>query len=228
MRLTNEADPAANHRPSVVLRLRMPASLDAARTLDHLQSEDEFEDETFSGLAHSKLDLSNKSFTQCTFEAMSLNEVQLASCVFTDCRFVRCDLTMAKLGECSLRGVRFERTKLMGIDWSAARDLIFDVSFETCVLSYGVFVKRRMREVKFIDCTAHEADFSEADLTAAHFKGTDLRDARFTRANLTRADLSEARDYRIDPAETTLMKTRFSLEAALDVVARLGIIVNTP
>lgn len=199
---------------------------DPERILKCLASDDEIEGETFSGLTQPKLNLRGKRLSGCSFEGMTLPELQLEGSVLTECRFVRCDLTMAKLTDCSLRDVSFEWTKLMGIDWSAARDLIFDVSFQSCVLSYGVFVKRRLRDVKLLDCVAHEADFSQADLTGADLSGSDLRDARFEGTNLTRADLGSAREYRIRPGENVLKQTRFSMEAALEVIKDLGIVVS--
>src|SRR6476620_1297891 len=155
----------------------MATKPDPARTLARLAELDAFDDETFAGVTEAKLDLRGKRFSNCTFEAMNLPDARLDQCVFADCRFVRCDLSMSKLSECSLREVSFEHTKLLGIDWSTARVLVFEVSFHTCVLSYGSFFKRRLRETKLIDCVAHEVDFSAADLTAADFTGTDLRDA---------------------------------------------------
>lgn len=190
-----------------------------------LTSEHDFEDEVFTGGALPGIDLRRKRFARCRFEAVAMNEAQLQSVVLDECVFVRCDLTMAKVAECSFRDVRFEHTKLMGVDWSAARDLLFDVSFEGCVLSYGVFAGRKMRKVQVIDCVAHEADFSGADLSESSFAGTDLRDAVFQRTKLVKADLSSAHHYRIHPSENMLKKTRFSMEAGLDALATLGIIV---
>lgn len=200
---------------------------DGSRAQARLLAEDEHDDDAFVGISCPKLDLRGKRFTGCTFEGLHAPEAQLESAVFSDCTFVRCDLTMARVAECSFRGASFERSKMMGIDWSLARDLIFDVSFDTCILSYGSFVKRRMREVRIVGCTAHETDFSEADLTSADFSRTDLRDARFSRTNLTRANLSSAEHYRIDPTENTLKGTRFSVEAAMALVATLGIVVES-
>jgi fluoroquinolone resistance protein len=190
-----------------------------------LLGENDFEDEVFTGGALPGIDLRRKRFARCRFEAVAMNEAQLQAVILDECVFVRCDLTMAKVGECSFRDVRFEHTKLMGVDWSVARDLLFDVSFEGCVLSYGVFAGRKMRKVEVVDCVAHEADFTGADLSEASFRGSDLRDAVFSRTKLVKADLSTAHGYRIHPGENILKKTRFSMEAGLDALATLGIIV---
>jgi fluoroquinolone resistance protein len=203
----------------------MTSDPSSASLRQRLTSENDFEDEVFTSGTLPGLDLRRKRFARCRFEAVAMNEAQLQSVILDECVFVRCDLTMAKVAECSFRDVRFEQTKLMGVDWSAARDLLFDVSFEGCVLSYGVFANRKMRKVQIIDCVAHEADFTGADLSESNFAGTDLRDARFSRTKLMKADLSTAHSYRIHPSENVLKKTRFSMEAGLDALATLGIIV---
>ncbi|MCA9535696.1 MAG: pentapeptide repeat-containing protein [Myxococcales bacterium] len=190
-----------------------------------LRSAEDFEDELFEGGSYPALDLRNKRFAQCRFEAVSMDKAQLQSVVFDECTFVRCDLSMALVGDCSFRDVRFEHTKLMGIDWTVARDLLFDVSFEGCVLSYGVFAGRKMRKTELVDCVAHEVDFSGSDLTEASFAGTDLRDAVFNRTKLVKTDLSSALHYRIDPSINQLSKTRFSMEAGLETLRSMGILV---
>ena len=185
----------------------------------------DFEDEEFLGGSCSALDLRGKRFTRCRFEAVTLDKARLEGVVLDECVFVRCDLSMATLGDCSFRGAHFDHTKLMGVDWTVARDLLFDVSYEGCVLSYGVFVDRKLRKVALTDCVAHEVDFSGADLTDADLRGTDLRGAVFARTTLVRTDLSTATHYRVDPANNKLSKTKFSLEAGVATLRDLGIVV---
>ena len=192
---------------------------------ERLSAAEDFEDEEFIGGACSGLDLRGKHFSRCRFEAVTLDKAQLQAVVLDECAFVRCDLSMARVDDCSFRGVRFEHTKLMGVNWIVARDLLFDVSFEGCVLSYGVFANRKLRKAQLVDCVAHEVDFSGADLTEASLRGTDLRDATFARTTLVRTDLSTALNYRIDPANNKLGKTRFSMDAGLETLRHLGIIV---
>jgi uncharacterized protein YjbI with pentapeptide repeats len=198
---------------------------DTTDTDTRLNSADDFEEETFVGGSFPGLDLRRKRFARCRFEAVGMDQALLQEAVLDECTFVRCDLSMASVAECSFRDVRFENTKLMGVNWTVARDLLFDVSFAECVLSYGVFADRKMRKTDLVDCTAHEVDFSGADLTEANFSGTDLRDAVFYRTKLAHANLSSALNYRISPADNRLNKTRFSMEAGLDTLRQLGIVV---
>jgi fluoroquinolone resistance protein len=113
----------------------------------------------------------------------------------------------------------------MGVDWTDVRGISFLVSFEACNLSHCTFADRKMPKTVFRECRAHEVSFSGVDLTKCVFAGTDLRDARFIDTVLVEADLSEAVNYDISPQQNRLRKTKFSQEAALELVAQLGIVV---
>lgn len=191
-----------------------------------LLSGDEFEDEAIEGIDRFSANLSGKSFYQCEFRNVLAVEADLSECVLQNCRLERCDLTMAVLKGASLRGVRFVDCKLMGIDWSPAGGLTFAVGFERCVLSHGTFSDLRMKQTRFIECKAHETNFVGVDLTEADFNRTDLTRAKFIDTNLLGADLSTAVHYEINPENNVLRKTRFSMEAALALASRMGVIVG--
>ena len=76
-----------------------------------------------------------------------------------------------------------------------------------------------------LECRIHEASFVGVDLSRADFRGSDLSGARFVETDLTDADLSEASGYDIAPRQNRLRRTKFSREAALQLVADLGVIV---
>lgn len=194
--------------------------------LDELMADDEFDDKTFEGLDCGGANLGGKSFYQCEFRNLSAVEVDLSNCVFEDCNFDGCDLTMAVLKDVSLRGVQFKDSKLMGVDWSLAGGLTFAVGFENCVLSHGSFIDLRMKKTKFIKCRAHETNFAGVDLSGADFAETDLEGARFVGTDLSGADLSTALNYVINPNDNVLKKTRYSMEAALALASRMGVIVK--
>jgi fluoroquinolone resistance protein len=192
---------------------------------DELLAAPDWEDATFADLDCGGLDLSGKAFRQCVFERVRLAEARLVGATFEDCEIESCDLTMARVEEAAFRSVSFRRTKLMGIDWSGVRGIAFVVSFEGCTLSYGTFVDLKMQATVFRDCKAHEVSFIGVDLTKCVFPGTDLAGARFMDTVLVEADLSDAVNYRISPQQNRLKRTKFSEEAALAVVAELGVIV---
>ena len=188
--------------------------------------EDEYVGEELEGLDLAGETLRERLFDDCVLKGWTLNEAALRSCRFDDCTFRGCDLTMAKLYDCRLRGVRFERCKLMGVDFSLAYQLGFDVSFEDCVLSYASFSGMNVKGLEVIRCRAHEAIFDDADLRDADFTESDLAGARFSGADLRGADLSGASGYVIDPAYSKLKGTRMSIEGALATARLFGIEVD--
>jgi uncharacterized protein YjbI with pentapeptide repeats len=186
---------------------------------------DDFDGETIADIDASGLDLAEKSFRRCRLERVRLTEASLRAATFEDCDVVQCDWTLAVVKNAAFRDVRFVQSKLMGVDWSSVKRLTFVVRFERCILTHASFVGNKLRGTRFVDCTATEANFVEVDLTEAVFAGTDLAGAKFIDTVLVDADLSEARNYSISPAQNRLRRTRFSEEAALGLVAELGVIV---
>ena len=194
-------------------------------TVDELNAGEEFDSVMLKDIDTSVANFSGKSFYGCEFVGLAAMEADFSNSVFEDCRFHQCDLTMAKLFNASLRGVQFGHCKLMGIDWSPAGGLTFSVRFDSCILSHCLFTDLRMKDTQITDCKAREASFAGVDLQGANFSGCDLRDARFLETNLERADLSEALNYVIDPEGNRLKDTKFSIEAALALVSKFGVIV---
>ena len=172
--------------------------------------------------------ITEHEFRRCVFDRVRLVEADLGGSVFEDCELVQCDLTMAKVERTAFRGVRFRRCKLMGIDWSPVRSLVFTVTFEGCVLTHSSFVGNKMRGTRFLDCQATETTFVDVDLSEAVFTGSDLAGAKFIDTTLIDADLSTATNYAISPQQNRLKRTRFSEEAALALVSELGIVVPRP
>ncbi|MDG2306220.1 MAG: pentapeptide repeat-containing protein [Candidatus Binatia bacterium] len=192
---------------------------------EELLAGDDFEDVTFRDLDLGGLNLVDKNFRECRFEQVRFAEARLSGCTFEDCDVEDCDLTMAKVGGVAFRGVAFRRSKLMGVDWTDVRGISFLVSFEGCNLSHCTFADRKMPKTVFRECRGHEVSFSAVDLTKCVFTGTDLRGARFIDTVLVEADLSGAVNYDISPQQNRLRKTKFSQEAALALVAQLGVVV---
>jgi fluoroquinolone resistance protein len=196
-----------------------------AKTTGKISDAEELEGLVFSEGDLDAVDLRGKYFRDCRFENLRLTEVVLTDCTFEDCVFESCDLTMANVRATAFHGVVFLRCKLMGIDWSDVRGLIFTVSFEGCNLTHATFAKRNLCGLVFRECRAHHTTFVEVDLRQAVFAGTDLEGARFLDTDLREADLSSARNYDIDPRGNRLKKTKFSQEAALALAAEMGVIV---
>jgi fluoroquinolone resistance protein len=187
--------------------------------------QEEFDRATFVGGDFRAADLSDKTFFGCEFQKVSAPEADFRDSVFEDCRLIGCDLTMSLVTSARFLGVEFVDCKLMGVDWSQASGLTFSASFRGCLLSHGSFHGLAMKNARVLDCRAHEANFSGANLSGADFSRTDLYAAKFASTDLTRADLSLAANYEINPSDNVLRETRFSVSAALAVAQRMGIVV---
>jgi uncharacterized protein YjbI with pentapeptide repeats len=196
-----------------------------AKTLSELLESDEIEDTIFDDNALAACDIRGKYFRDCRFQHLRLAEISLRDCTFEDCIFESCDLTMATVAGAAFHEARFRRTKLMGVDWTDVRGMIFTATFEECNLSHATFAKRKLCGMVLRDCRIHESTFLQVDLRQAVFTGSDLLGTRFLGTDLREADLSTASNYQINPAENRLQKTRFSHEAALALAEQLGVVV---
>ncbi len=190
-----------------------------------LGAETVFEDQRFEALDLRDGLLSGRDFVGCSFVECVFAGAKLESCGFEDCHFEGGELSMLQPHGTRFHGVRFEGCKLLGVDWRQASTFQIDVRFERCQLAYGIFSGLDLRGMKMHACQAREVDFSGARLSAADFCGSDLEGAMFVGADLTQADLSEARHSLLRPSQTKLRKTRLSLQAGLEILRELGVLV---
>jgi uncharacterized protein YjbI with pentapeptide repeats len=115
------------------------------------------------------------------------------------------DLSNAELGECNFLNADLQDARLIGTDLSGA-------NFVDCTLDGADFTRARLHKTTFVRCKGERvsfreahfhqgvmvhgssfpgADFQDANLEEANFRGTSLPGARFDRAELSGADLSE-------------------------------------
>jgi uncharacterized protein YjbI with pentapeptide repeats len=125
--------------------------------------------------------------------------------------------------------VTFENSRLLGLDWTktswANEKLLFvrPADFSGCALNHSIFMWLNMKEIKLTGCTAHNVDFSEANLTLADCTRTDFLNSRFWHTDLTEADFTRATNYSIPANLNTLKKTKFSLPEAMSLLYSLDI-----
>lgn len=185
--------------------------------------DDAFEDASLDADSIGAEGLVGLTFSDCTFTKCTFVEATWRRCSFVDCAFVGCDLSALKPHDTAFQRVRFEGCKALGVDWSLARQLSFEVTFTDCMVSYGSFYGVRARSLRMVRCKAHEVDFTGADLGGAVFEDTALDGSTFQRTKLVGADLNEATGYTVDPARNTLGDTTMSVEGALLSASCLGI-----
>jgi fluoroquinolone resistance protein len=188
---------------------------------------DDFEDTVFQGASlEPGTRVSGKQFDGCRFEHCSLQESAFLDCSFRDSSFDGCNLSMWNVTNTTFLDVVFRQSKLTGVDWTVARwsTVGAPVTFEDhCVLDLGVFLGLTLTRAAFRDCSAHDVDFSEADLSGCDFSGTDLHGARFNRTNLAKARLETAFSYTIDLGANTVKGARFTLPEAASLLRTLGV-----
>lgn len=167
-----------------------------------------------------------RTFEQCTFTRCDLSKCDFTKSRFIDCAFVGCDLSMMKLRGAGLQNVVFKECRLLGVDFSACTEMLFSARFEHCVLDHSVFVRRRMSKTRFNKCSLKGVDFEQADLCEAVLENCDLQDAVFGSTQLRSADLTTAYNYRIDPEHNDLNGARLSVDGALGLLAKYGIVIE--
>ncbi len=190
-------------------------------TASPFDARDTFENETFTGLALTAADLSEKQFFRCTFENCSLQESRWKRSTLEDCTFRQCDLTRAVVSQLGLRGVRFEGCKVMGVDFSGVSSNP-DVHFNECNLRYVSFTGQSLRKARFTHCQAREVNFFECDLTDADFGATDLSASNFRGCTLTRTEFRGTTGLFLDPARNKVKETRIEVETAVALAESLG------
>jgi uncharacterized protein YjbI with pentapeptide repeats len=174
----------------------------------------------------SRLLARDQEFEQYHFVGCELSEASLANLRFTDCLFERCNLASARLTNTALQNVAFADCKLLGVQFSACRDMLFGVHFDGCQLGYTSFAGKKMPGTRFAHCTLPEADFTNADLSQAVFQHCTLANAQFHDTVLSGADFTTASHFTIDPAANQLPGARFALSGLPGLLDKYGIVVE--
>lgn len=112
---------------------------------------------------------------------------------------------------------------MLGLNFGAASNFLFAVTFNNCILDFSTFFKKKMKKTKFDTCSMKEVDFEDADLAQSVFNNCDLLDASFVKTNLEKADLRTAYNYSIDPAANKIKKARFSAQGLAGLLAKYDI-----
>lgn len=168
----------------------------------------------------------DREFEECTFTQCDLSHSDFSRSRFAECTFIGCDLSMIKLTEVSLRDATFTECKLLGVDFSQCKEMLFSVSFDTCMMDHAVFHKRKMDGTRFTRCSLKGVDFENAHLNNAQFERCDLERAVFVNTHLQKADLTTAFNMAIDPDKNKLKGAKFSVDGALALLGKYGVVVE--
>jgi len=128
------------------------------------------------------------------YESDTISEIESVEEVYEELDFENCDLSVVKFTKCSFSSLTFIKTKLIGIDWYDTFRFSLTMKCYGCVINYSSFVNVKLKSFVLEECTAHDVDFSEADMHNACCKDTDFQGSIFRRTNLSGADFTGAKN----------------------------------
>jgi uncharacterized protein YjbI with pentapeptide repeats len=106
-----------------------------------------FYKETFRGLTLAKEELAEKEFEECHFVKCSFIETTLKNCRLVDCSFAESVLSAVKIPNCKFTDCQFTDSKVIGIDWTKARDISY-LNFINCQVNYSNFSFLKLTKIK--------------------------------------------------------------------------------
>ena len=83
-----------------------------------------------------------------------------------------------------------------------------------------------MKKTLFKDCTLHEVDFTDTDLSGSSFIKCDFHKAKFENTNLEKSDLRSSFNYALDPDLNKIKKAKFSIEGAVGLLLKYDIVIE--
>lgn len=183
-------------------------------------------DENFEQLDFTVKPLQKGDYEDCSFIRCNLSNAVLNEIHFTECCFIDCDLSSASLMHTTFNDVKFKGCKMLGLQFNECNEHLFTITIEDGVLNHSSFYKRKLKKMQFINCTLHEVDFAEADLSNAVFNGCDLKGSIFDNSVLEKADFRKAYNYCIDPLTNKIKKARFSVPAVTGLLYKYDIDIS--
>lgn len=168
------------------------------------------EEKNFQEIDFTETPLATGDYENCSFVNCNFSDTSLANCVFSACIFNGCNMSTVNLSKTALRDIKFTDCKLLGLHFQDGNHIGFEVSFDNCILNLSSFYTLKLKNTLFKNSSILEADFAEADLTAAIFEHCNLAGTIFENTILEKADFSTAYNYAIDPELNRIKKAKFS------------------
>jgi len=171
------------------------------------------------------LSLEGADVTGCRFEGIDLTEASLRGARLTDCRFERCEMTLVDLTDATLHDVEMVACRLQGVAFEAtARDPFgLSVTYRDCDLGLASFRDLDMRACRFEGGRMREAFLVDCDLRAVPLRDLDATGAEIRRCDLRAADMRGSTGLVFSPCDNRVRGLRIDAEAALGVLAAVGI-----
>jgi fluoroquinolone resistance protein len=169
-----------------------------------------FEEVTFEKIDFAGKGITKGNYEDCIFLNCNFANLDLSGIHFLSCKFIVCNVSMAGLEKTAFKNVAFKDCKLAGLRFDICEPFLFELAFDTCIVSLSSFFKVKLRETKFSNSILHEIDFTEADLHSAVFDRCDLAGSIFENTILEKADFRTAYNYSINPELNKIKKAKFS------------------
>lgn len=187
-----------------------------------LNRKDDFYEVNFTNLMLEEAELANKTFENCEFTKSNFNNTKFTECKFIDCEFESCNISLTEFKNTLFSETIFENCQLSGINWTKVRwpivNLCSPIKFYKCNISHSSFFELVLTEIVAEECKAHGVDFRGADLSQGSFILTDFDSSLFMHTKLYAADFSEAINYNIDPMQNNILKGKFSMPDAMNLL----------
>ncbi|MGG7034743.1 MAG: pentapeptide repeat-containing protein [Flavobacterium sp.] len=178
---------------------------------------------TFEKISYTGKKVNNREFEDCVFKNSDFSNCDFSNTTFMDCEFIDCNLSLVQLSGTSLKTVSFKNCKLMGIQFHACTDFLFNVNFQDCVLDYSSFANKKMPKTKFNSCSMKEVSFIGSNLTQSVFENCNLDNSIFNETELARVDFTSAYNYKIDPEFNPMKKAKFSAQGIVGLLDKYDI-----
>lgn len=181
----------------------------------------DWDSHTFKKIQLADADLSNMSFEDCVFKDCEFTDCNLRNVSFNNCSFESCNISNSNLHQSKMGEVLFTGCKLVGIDFSTCKKLLFSMKIEACNLLMCNFSGLKLDGMSFGSSVFKDCDFYEASLSGTDFSKCDLQGTLFDNCNMVKADFRHATGYAIDPNKNKVKKAKFSMPEVLSFLAPL-------
>ncbi len=173
----------------------------------------------FSESRNDRDDYESCEFVNCTFTDISeLN--------FVNCLFRNCNMSNMKVNNSKLQDIAFADCKLLGINFSRARDFAFEIHCKNCNLDYVSFDSKKMNKSIFENCKMHNINFTQADLSKIQLIECDLYESVFNNTNVSGVDFTRARHFSIDPTMNNVRKAKFLTQDLPGLLDKFDLIIE--
>jgi len=187
---------------------------------------DSYENETLGQGDLPESGVSGKEFSSCRFERCDFTEADLSASRFEGCRFVACNFSNPVIKRARFADAVFEECKIVGVNFYACDQLVFDIKFDRCRLLNCNFSDLKMKNSRFTLCELRGCDFQNTHLVGAAFDGSTFAETLFHSCDLEKASFRGARGYSIDPRANKIAKAVFSVPEVISLIESFGIVIE--